>query len=133
MIRENRIMIVDDKPKAKGSTNQMMGNQNPNWEVMVMGSALKALNYLDAKQDKIEELPSLIILDLDMPAVNGIGFLERFSHYNDNFKNACKIVVLTEPNNTDDMDFITSDPCITKTMQRPSVKSQWAPLFDIVN
>lgn len=129
MLRENRIMIVDDKPQTKISTNQLMGSQNFAGEVMLMASALKALNYLDAKQDKIEELPSLIILDLDMPAVNGIGFLERFSHYNDKVKNTCKIVVLTEAIDADDLDFITSDPYITKAIQRPLVKSQLAPLF----
>jgi CheY-like chemotaxis protein len=128
MENRNRIMIVDDNPIDRMLTQRVLQTNYVNWDIMVMQSALKALDYLDNHENDINALPSLIILDLDMPGVNGFGFLERFSHYNETIKNTCKIIVLTATDAENEIEQMQSDPHISKLIAKPLTKNALVPM-----
>lgn len=63
-------------------------------------SAEEALEKLGAPQG--EPAPDVIFLDLNMPNVDGFGFLEGFKGLPDQIRNRAKIVVLTSSNSQKD-------------------------------
>lgn len=123
----SRILIVDDNPVDHMITAHVLKTYYQRCDIVVMESASEALHFLEANKENRNELPSLIILDLDMPGLNGIKFLEQFSRYTKELRDSCKIVVLTASEVVADLETMKADPhvveLITKPLRRSSLTS----------
>jgi len=109
-------MIVDDNIIDQMITTRVLKNSYSQSEVLVMDCPIQALSYLE---NNIGSLPSLIILDLDMPEMNGLGFLDRFSEFADKLKNAIKIVVLTASDAIEDIELANANPAVSRLISKP--------------
>jgi CheY-like chemotaxis protein len=67
------ILIVDDDLDDAGLAFRACQQVNPNLSVAVFGSGQELINYL---QDPGSRLPSLILLDLKMPEMDGFAVME---------------------------------------------------------
>ncbi|MCI4671488.1 MAG: response regulator [Bacteroidia bacterium] len=77
----SRILLIDDDDL----TNQIHETVISVWSggkafTKVFADATKALEYL--KSSLPEELPNLILLDLNMPGMNGWDFMRKFKELN---------------------------------------------------
>ncbi len=122
-MQRNRILIVDDNPIDHMITAHVLKTFYKLWDVIVMESAVEALAFIDENKTNIDELPSLIILDLDMPELNGIGFLEQFELHTKELKEACKIVVLTASDVIADLAIMQANPNVIKLIAKPLNKT----------
>lgn len=68
--------------------------------LMSYRSAEEALEKLGATQD--QSVPDVIFLDLNMPNIDGFGFLEGFKELPHQIRDKSKIVVLTSSNSQKD-------------------------------
>ena len=127
----SRILIVDDNPLDRMITAHVLKTCYKLGEVMVMECASDALDYLESNKTNLQDLPSLIILDLDMPGLNGIDFLEKFAQYAQEIKNACKIVVLTASEVIADLELMESNPNVAKLISKPLNKTALANLIQV--
>jgi CheY-like chemotaxis protein len=123
MEQKYKIMIVDDNPMDQLITKHVLKKEYAFDEVMVMASASAALDYLEANQDNISAIPNLILLDLDMPGLNGFGFLDKFSTFADIVRNTCKIVVLTASEVIEDIAQMQADPHVFRLIPKPLMKN----------
>lgn len=64
----------------------------------------QALTLFNDYYLKVKTLPDVILLDLNMPIMDGFGFLEAFQKLNMPHKENVKIIVLTSSTNEEDMD-----------------------------
>jgi len=69
------IMIVDDSESDQFLTKHIIQKYDSNIEIFQTFDGQEALDVLE----KMEEQPSLILLDINMPRVNGFEFLEKYS------------------------------------------------------
>ncbi|WP_316783971.1 response regulator [Pedobacter frigiditerrae] len=130
MIKLNStIMIVDDNIIDQMITTRVLKNSYSQSDVLVMDCPIKALSYLESNEDNIASLPSLIILDLDMPEMNGLGFLERFSEFADKLKDAIKIVVLTATDVMEDIELASANPAVSKLISKPLFNNSLAEML----
>ena len=127
-MEQNRIMIVDDNPIDQMITAHILKTNYFKPDIIVMPSALAALDYLSANQDDPIAMPSLILLDLDMPEMNGFGFLEIFRNYADAIKNACRIIVLTGSDIEADLEQMKADPYVTQLLMKPLDRTALIPI-----
>lgn len=81
--KSERILVVDDEPQVRDMLSQFLTQRG--YQVRVASGGAEALSLVE------QESPSLIILDLYMPGVNGIGVLR--SLYEKKSSNA--IILLT--------------------------------------
>lgn len=83
-------------------------------------SALDLLRNLalisTTKQNK---LPSYVFVDLDMPVMDGIQFLEEFDKMDEFIKKSCRVVMLSATMNTDDIREARSNPSLYKFLMKP--------------
>lgn len=119
MLCKNKIMIVDDNPMDQLITEYIVKLKHEKGNIIVMTSAHEALSYLDTHLNIPEALPFIILLDLDMPVMNGFEFLERFKEYTDVVKHNCKIVVVTASEAQADLEKMKADPHVTKLVPKP--------------
>ncbi len=112
-------MIVDDNPMDQLITEYIVKLNHKETDIIVMASANDALDYLTINASIPGALPALIFLDLDMPVMNGWGFLQEFKAHADSVKEGCKIVVVTASDVLADIEKMKSDPHVVKLVSKP--------------
>lgn len=68
-------MYVDDDAEDREFLSLMLSDAGPDVKVQLVENGLKALDYLNSVKDS--GLPSLIVLDLNMPFLNGHETFQR--------------------------------------------------------
>ena len=93
-------------------------------------SAEEALAWL--KNVNGEGPPDIIFLDLNMPNVDGFGFLESFKNLPDKVLSKSRIVVLTSSNSQKDRDQVFSYKNVIQFVTKPLKQSDIEELKKIV-
>jgi len=122
-------MIVDDNVIDQMITARVLKTSYAQEQIIFMEGAPQALAYLNEHIDNPALLPNLILLDLDMPNMNGIGFLNQFSTFANSIKEACKIVVLTASDVIADIEVMRADPNVATLIAKPLDKYSLAPVI----
>lgn len=125
----NKIMIVDDNPIDQMITAQVLRTSYDDVDIMVMESVQLAIEYLNSNQENLAAIPSLILLDLDMPELNGFDFLSHFNNYSAAVKDVCRIVVLTASEVTNDIEQMEADPNVSRLITKPLDKNALMPVI----
>jgi CheY-like chemotaxis protein len=74
-----RILIIDDDPVNNMINQRLIKKFNSNFEIETVMDATKALDKLENEPDA---RPDLILLDINMPVMNGWEFLEAVREKN---------------------------------------------------
>jgi DNA-binding NarL/FixJ family response regulator len=81
-----RVVIADDHPIVRDGLNKLLSLED---DIEVVGEACDGRDLLD----KLDELaPDVVLLDLRMPNLDGLGTLQTMQHTN---KTKAKVIVLT--------------------------------------
>lgn len=76
-------MLIDDDEVYQFIFSQTVSNAGIQADVITFKTGEEGLNYLRSlKESKISEMPDLIFLDINMPAMNGWDFLEEYKKLN---------------------------------------------------
>jgi CheY-like chemotaxis protein len=100
MCKINNVLLVDDEQAANFYNTYIMEEMRFAHKIGVAMNGLEALHYLECKEqfenrDLGCTCPDLILLDLNMPVMNGFDFLEAFEATNSYKKGQAKIYVLS--------------------------------------
>jgi CheY-like chemotaxis protein len=88
-----KIMLVDDNRADIELTKDILAESKIRLSIIEAMDGQQALEYLEARLLSREELPDLILLDLNMPRLDGRGLLSKMRG-REEFK-ALPVVVLT--------------------------------------
>lgn len=75
--RPVQIVIVEDNPGDVDLLRQALSDQQIAYHLLVLEDGRKALSFFEGVVREGRELPSFIILDLNLPAISGLSILER--------------------------------------------------------
>lgn len=113
------VMLVDDNDTDNFISKRIIEITKFANRVEVKNSGKSALDYLRENQDKTEDLPNLIFLDINMPIVDGFVFLYEFEKLNDTIKDKCKVIILSSSDNKRDIDKIVNNNHVIKFITKP--------------
>lgn len=102
MQSHNMIFIVDDDPIHQQIANIMIKRQGIGENVRAFSDAQDVLDYLRRYSFEPEQLPDLILLDLNMPVMDGWDFLNDYAGFYKDLAKQIGIFVLTS--SIDDKD-----------------------------
>ena len=71
---KKRILVVDDDSMNLMRTKMILGQE---YQVVLAESGLEALNKLQEEEEQID----MVLLDIDMPEMNGIETFERMKDF----------------------------------------------------
>lgn len=129
MEQKKKIMIIDDNLIDQMITAHVLRSNTTNEEILIMENAYSALDYLETNKNNLDVIPSLILLDLDMPGMSGYEFLQHFKNFAQELKDLCRIIVLTGSDIQDDLDRVEADPYVSKLINKPLSKNQLIPML----
>jgi CheY-like chemotaxis protein len=97
-------MLVDDD-EATNFLNKMVLEQNSfAREIHTFDSGESALEFLSTYKENGHCKPNLILLDINMPGMNGWEFLDRYKYLPKDHKSDTLMIMLTTSLNPDDRD-----------------------------
>jgi response regulator of citrate/malate metabolism len=99
------VMLVDDNG-IDNFVNKTMIRQNFTDNIVIKNTVKEALDYMEKERDKIQNIPDLIFLDINLPALSGFDFLKEYENFSASVKNKSKIIILSssdEPENIGQM------------------------------
>lgn len=80
-MEENMILLVEDNPDDEALTVRALRKNNLRNELVIARDGAEAIDYLFAEGQhqgrNINQLPALILLDLQLPKIDGFGVLKR--------------------------------------------------------
>lgn len=113
------VMLVDDNETDNFISEKIIEMSGFADQVIAMESGTSALEYLESNSDKIENIPDVIFLDINMPFVDGFVFLYEFEKFVKSIKSKSKIVILSSSDNKRDIDRIIDNPHVINYIVKP--------------
>lgn len=89
------ICIIDDDKVYTFGVKKIIKNHLPGDTVTTFNNGKEALDQLKALQQQNEELPDVILLDIDMPEMNGWDFLKEFDAVRNSVNKKIEIFVIS--------------------------------------
>jgi two-component system response regulator len=102
-VNQGKILLVEDSPDDVELTMRALKSNNITNEVVVAKDGVEAIEYLFGGSDRpaASELPSIVLLDLNLPRVNGLEVLQRIRA--DHRTKLLPVVILTSSTEERDM------------------------------
>jgi CheY-like chemotaxis protein len=119
MNRLNLIFIVDDDPIHQQITQIMIDRQGISNAMQTFSDAQEVLDYLQGHQEDYNALPDVILLDLNMPVMDGWDFLAAYSRLHNALCRNVLIYVLTSSIDENDRERVSSYSFVKGYLTKP--------------
>ena len=113
------VMLVDDNDIDLKINEKVVGITKSFDKVVVCRSGEEALNYLKSNVTNPTLLPDLILLDIQMPEMNGFEFLEQYKKLPGSFTEVCVIAMLSSTLDFSDIQRAEANPYVAKLLKKP--------------
>jgi CheY-like chemotaxis protein len=123
-------VLIDDSDIDLFIQRRFLEVYNFSEKLITYNSADEALKNL---QNPDTAAPDLIFLDLNMPEIDGFGFLEKFRELPESVRSRSQIVVLTSSNSRRDKEQSMSYPQVVQFITKPLKQTDIDSLRSLVN
>lgn len=120
------VMLIDDNEIDNLINQKMIESSAICQHILVHTGARSAIEFLrnieklsGAIVDAKKLIPDIILLDIDMPLMDGFQFLDEFEKLSDVVKNDIKIVMLTSSMNPNDLSRAKKSKFVSKYLNKP--------------
>ncbi|MFN3404495.1 MAG: response regulator [Cytophagaceae bacterium] len=103
MEKVNSILLVEDDSITNFINDRLLKNLKVANEVHIATNGQEALNVINTKLKEDRPLPELILLDLNMPVMDGFEFLQQFKKIPSEKKDNSLVIVLTTSTHNNDL------------------------------
>lgn len=127
--KRRKVMLIDDNKidlKINSKVITMFGLFE---EIILCQSAEEGLIYLNEHIDQFDELPDFILLDIQMPDMDGFEFLEVFKKFPKELKEKCIIAILSSTLDFGDLMKAEANPNVIKLLKKPLVPKELEELL----
>ena len=123
-------MLIDDNQDDNYIHERVIKKNGAAEIVIAKESALLALDYLKAKSNHEYIHPDLILLDINMPGMDGWEFLEEYKKLDKELQSKMVVIMLTTSENPEDKAFAQTQNILADFYSKPLTKEM---LNEILN
>lgn len=92
--------------------------------IQVCSNGEEAYNFLKKNANNIDELPDIILLDINMPVMNGWEFLELYQPFKATLPKDIPVFMVTSSMNDQDREFAKRFSCVQDYVVKPLAKEK---------
>lgn len=113
------ILLIDDNNADNFIHEMALKLADCTHKIVAVQGGQQALDYLTTNASEAHLLPDLIFLDINMPAMNGWEFLDKYEHLDQSQKECIIVIMLTTSHNPDDEKKAKTIGDIKEFMNKP--------------
>lgn len=125
----NCILLVDDDDTTNFVNRMIINQSDCAHHIEIASNGQEAVDFLQSQPNGAFPQPELIFLDINMPIMDGWGFLEQYNQLNPEQKGQVVITMLTVSLHEGDQEKAEKQPMINEFMHKPLTKEK---LQDII-
>lgn len=123
------LTLVDDDDIFVFLTTKIIEQTNLVDLIKVFGNGLDAINFLKENKNNVDALPDIILLDLNMPIMNGWQFLEEYNKLNPTIGKKITIYICSSSISPDDITRAKTISEVSDYIIKPITKDK---LIDLI-
>lgn len=112
-------MLIDDNAIDLMINAKIISSTKLYKEIITFSAARQALDFILENLAMPEKLPDIILVDLQMPEINGFAFLQEYGNMPGWFKSNCAVVVLTSSDDLGDVSKAEANINVSKLLKKP--------------
>ncbi|MCG8321098.1 MAG: response regulator [Cytophagales bacterium] len=89
------ILLIDDEDINLFILQNLLRLSGIKAEIVFFNTSMKGINHLQGLIDRGEKFPDLILLDIEMPVLNGWDFLDMYKQFDKTYTYDCKVIIFT--------------------------------------
>jgi CheY-like chemotaxis protein len=133
MTKGNNILcLIDDDNIHQFIIKKIVKKLRPNQQLLVFSNGEEGINFMKSTIGKIEKLPDLILLDINMPIMDGWEFLREFVIITPEIKKDIIIYILSSSDNPTDTEKAKEFELISGYIIKPINENQLEALLENV-
>lgn len=130
MKKIDTLCIVDDDSVFQMLTKMIIEKTQLVQKIKVFGNGKEAIAFLNSVKDQPELLPELILLDLNMPILDGWGFLEEYLLLKPGIGKKILIYVVTSSIDPKDIQRAQAISEVTDYLVKPVTQDKFVNLLN---
>jgi response regulator RpfG family c-di-GMP phosphodiesterase len=115
----DKVIIIDDSEVDRYIATYFIKKESFANEIIEFELAEEAIKFLEKNRNNFRHLHVLILLDIQMPQINGFEFLEKIHDFLHDTKENCSIAILSSSSDISDRKRAKGNPFIKKFIQKP--------------
>ncbi len=117
----NKIMLIDDNDIDLKINEKIVNFTKLFSDIIICKSGEEALCYLKSNLNDPKLLPKFILLDIQMPEMNGFEFLDHYKRLPASLTDICMIAMLSSTLDFSDIQRAEANPFVVKLLKKPLI------------
>jgi len=127
--RPLRVMLIDDNIIDLKINSKIILISRLFDEIIQCQSGEEAIAYFSSHAKEPETLPNFILLDIQMPEMDGFEFLENYKNFPPEWRRKCQVAMLSSTLDFGDIRKAEANPYVTKLLKKPLIPTELEAIF----
>lgn len=117
--KPDTVMLVDDSGFDRKIVQRTISFTKTFENILVFPGAIEALDFITDNINAPEKLPQLILLDIQMPEMDGFEFIKRFAALPESLRKTMRIALLSSTDDLGDAAKADANLHVIKLIKKP--------------
>ncbi|WP_461790590.1 response regulator [Pedobacter sp.] len=128
--RTGKVLLIDDNEIDLKIHYRIINLSGFFDEIISCQSGEEGLNYINKNLNNPEQWPDFILLDIQMPEMDGFEFLEIYKTFPKPFLDRCKLAILSSTLDFGDIKKAEANPLVIKLLKKPLYPNELKELLN---